>query len=68
MKSKIQILNAYIKKLSNLYIPAQRSEEWKNLRKYTIGGSEIATIIGKNNYQTKEQLLAKKLSISVPHS
>lgn len=61
---KINILKKYIQEISKLDIPSQRSEEWYRLRKSTIGGSEIATVINKNIYQNKSQLMYKKLKLN----
>lgn len=44
--------------------PAQRTPEWYAIRKNTIGGSEIATVIGTNPYNSVEGLLAGKVGIS----
>ena len=45
--------------------PQQRSKEWYEIRKLTIGGSEIATILGLNPYcSIREFLIEKTLSSS----
>jgi putative phage-type endonuclease len=44
--------------------PTQRSPEWYAIRKNTIGGSEIATVIGINPYNSVESMIAGKLGIN----
>jgi putative phage-type endonuclease len=44
--------------------PTQRSPEWYAIRKNTIGGSEIATVIGINPYNSVEGMIAGKLGIN----
>lgn len=44
----------------------QRSDEWYKLINNTVGGSDIATIIGKNKYKNKYQLALEKAGISEP--
>ena len=48
MTSKLQILQQFLNK--HKYLPIQGSHEWLNSRKYSIGGSEISTILGLNPY------------------
>ncbi len=59
---KHQILAKFIKDHSHL--SEQGSKEWLKERQYTIGGSEIATVIGKNKYSTVQNLVAQKIGIS----
>ena len=40
--------------------PTQRTPEWIEFRKTRITGSEVATVICQNKYQTRKSLLAKK--------
>jgi len=54
-----KIINLQIK---NKFLPKQRSKEWFAIRKLSIGGSEISTIIGQNPYQKKEHLIYSKLN------
>jgi len=42
----------------------QGSDEWKEKKTYTIGGSEIATLIGRNKYQNICNLILSKIGIS----
>lgn len=44
--------------------PTQRTEEWHHIRKNTIGGSEIATVIGCNPYNSVQSLIAQKIGIN----
>jgi len=48
--------------IRNMFLPKQRSKEWFAIRKMSIGGSEISTIIGENPYQKKEHLIYSKLN------
>jgi hypothetical protein len=47
--------------------PAQRSPEWYELRKTTIGGSEVATIMGMNPYNNVRQLIGGKFGVNKFH-
>lgn len=50
--------------LSNLgATPAQRSAEWYTLKSRTIGGSEIATLLGLNPFRTEQALIAEKIGL-----
>ena len=42
----------------------QRSNEWYTIRKTTIGGSEMATVLGKNPFKKIKDLIAEKIGIS----
>jgi hypothetical protein len=42
----------------------QKSSEWVNIRKTTIGGSEISTVLGLNPYSKLRQLVAQKIGLS----
>ena len=44
--------------------PKQGSQEWLDMRTYTIGGSEISIIMNKNPYSKIKNLIAQKLGIS----
>ncbi len=59
---QIAILNKeiedYIKNIKSS--PAQRTPEWYKLRETTIGGSEIAVVIGANPYENSKKLIMKK--------
>ena len=48
-------MNDLIDKCKDL--PKQGTKEWLDNRKYRIGGSEIATILGKNPYQNTKNLI-----------
>ncbi len=58
---KTDILRNYIKELQQG--PAQRTAEWFNDRKYTIGGSEVAAVMGLNPYSKFKDVVAIKLGI-----
>lgn len=60
---KIQkCLNDYLSELK--IAPAQRTPEWFAIKKNTIGGSEVATVIGLNPFSTVKDLIANKLGIN----
>ena len=48
-------LNAFIEENKNL--PSQGTKEWLDNKKYKIGGSEIATILNLNPYQSTNDLI-----------
>ena len=50
-----QLLNDFLER--HKHLPPQGTQEWLNNRLYKIGGSEIATILGKNKYQSKKDLI-----------
>jgi len=54
-----QLIVEYLEKYQNL--PAQRTTEWKESRKLNIGGSEIATVIGDNNFKSSDDLILDKI-------
>ncbi len=58
---KISILSNYVSKLHSV---PQRSDEWYDLRKTTIGGSEISALLGLNSYENMNSLISKKLGIN----
>jgi hypothetical protein len=58
---KLAVLRDYIKRYDHL--PEQGTDEWLNDRKYTIGGSEIATIMSQNCYSSASELVARKLGL-----
>jgi hypothetical protein len=43
--------------------PAQKSKEWYSLKSRTIGGSEVATVLGLNPYRNIKTLIAEKVGI-----
>jgi hypothetical protein len=59
---KHQILSKFIE--DNKHLAEQGSKKWLEERQYTIGGSEISTVIGKNKYSTIQNLIAQKIGIS----
>ena len=58
----IEILTNFIKTVETS--PQQRSKEWYDIRRTTIGGSEVATILGLNPYDNVRKLIGNKLGIS----
>lgn len=54
-----QIINAFC--LYHSRLPPQGSAAWVANRSTTVGGSEIATVIGCNAYQNANQLMLSKL-------
>lgn len=44
--------------------PAQKSSEWYSLKSKTIGGSEVATILGLNPFRKVKSLIAEKVGLS----
>lgn len=54
-------LRRYVDKYSAL--PVQGTDEWLEARKLTIGGSEIATVIGHNNYCSYANWIAEKVGL-----
>jgi putative phage-type endonuclease len=43
-----------------MHIPFHSDDEWHEVRKKTIGGSEVGTLLGLNPYETKLDLYKKK--------
>jgi putative phage-type endonuclease len=62
ISKKKQVLLEFIE--LNKFLPEQGSEEWLKSRLETIGGSEIATIIGLNPYQTIKKLINQKIGLT----
>jgi len=44
--------------------PAQKSAEWYSLKAKTIGGSEVATVLGLNPFKNLKSLIAEKVGIT----
>jgi len=44
--------------------PKQKSEQWHALKKTTIGGSEVATVLGMNKYGNIKSLIAQKINLN----
>lgn len=63
MNNKNDILQDFLKKWEHL--PKQGSKEWLNQRKTTIGGSQIATVLGINKYEKVKDLIKSKTEMSV---
>lgn len=62
MSEKIKALHKFIEK--NKFLPIQGSQEWLKSRTYTIGGSEISTVLGLNPYQNVKQLIKQKTGLT----
>ena len=62
METKEAKLNTFLKKVGAA--PKQRTKEWYEGRKTTLGGSEIATVIGHNPFGNVRELIAKKIGLS----
>jgi hypothetical protein len=45
--------------------PAQKSKEWYALKKITIGGSEVATVLGLNPFKSRRALIAEKAGLDI---
>ena len=61
LQSKIELLNNIITK--SLDAPVQRSHAWYEIRESSIGGSEIACVLGMNPFKTMDSLLLDKLGV-----
>lgn len=44
--------------------PAQKSAEWYSMKAKTIGGSEVATVLGLNPFKGVKSLIAEKIGIA----
>ena len=62
MQYKNKELNTYINSIGQA--PVQRSTDWYKIRKVTIGGSEIATVLELNPFKSKQELIAEKIGIT----
>lgn len=58
MKTRIQLLEEFILKHKDL--PKQGSQEWLDQRKFTVGGSQIATLMGINKYENMRSFARSK--------
>lgn len=59
---KYQVLSKYIANLEAS--PAQRTKEWYAIKQKTIGGSEVATVLGLNHFSSVSNLIAEKIGIT----
>jgi hypothetical protein len=55
-------VDAYISSVGES--PAQKSKEWYLIKSKTIGGSEVATVLGINPFRSVKELIAEKVGIS----
>jgi hypothetical protein len=58
MALKPDILDAYLRSINNNI--KQRSAEWHNAKKYTIGGSQLSSFDGSNVHATINDVIAHK--------
>jgi hypothetical protein len=67
MNKQVDKMNKQIDKLvdSAKDAPAQKSPEWYAIKQHTIGGSEIAAIIGKSSFNNLSKLIASRIGINV---
>lgn len=59
--NKHHILQEFIEK--HKHLPKQGSEEWLAQRKFTVGGSQIATIMGINKYENIKGFVKTKMDM-----
>jgi YqaJ-like viral recombinase domain len=59
--SKHNILQEFIEK--HKHLPKQGSEKWLSQRKFTVGGSQIATIMGINKYENIKGFIKTKMDM-----
>lgn len=61
MTELVKKINKFIR--SQASAPAQKSAEWYTLKQKTIGGSEVATVLGLNPYKKPHGLIAEKIGL-----
>jgi len=61
LNKKQKIIDDYKTKYN---VMQQRTKEWYSIRKTTIGGSEISTILGLNPFKNLKALIAEKIGLS----
>lgn len=59
-EKKLSIIERY-QNLMKYESPEQRTSGWYNMRKMIIGGSEVASVIGTNKYNSRYQLIKSKV-------
>jgi len=59
---KYTLLDKFIDE--HAHLPEQGSDEWKQLRKGFVGGSEIATVLKQNKYKSINKFVLEKLGFS----
>jgi len=66
LKSIQYILNKKIRKYIKQFGggPKQGSEEWHKIKKITIGGSEVAVVIGSNPFKNVKSLIGEKIGLA----
>lgn len=60
-EAKIQMLNAFIAEWAHL--PSQRSPQWYKDRLYSVGASELSTLIGQNPHSNIYKFIGKKFGL-----
>jgi len=55
-------VNEFISKAGEA--PAQKTKEWYQLKAKTIGGSEVATVLGINPFRSVKALIAEKIGLN----
>jgi hypothetical protein len=48
---------------ANVHLPAQGTDEWLDLRRFNIGGSEIGVLTGDNKFSNMKKLVAGKVGL-----
>lgn len=61
MSDLVRKINKYIREQAAA--PAQKSAEWYKLKQKTIGGSEVATVLGLNPFKKVHGLIAEKIGL-----
>lgn len=61
-QNKLKILKQFIS--DNSDAPVQGTQAWLQGRMYTVGGSEISSIVGCNPFSTMEQLVSQKTGLT----
>lgn len=62
LQERKQAISDWLEK--HKHLPEQGSEEWLLARKNTIGGSQIATVLGVNKYENVQALVKEKTGVS----
>lgn len=62
MEKLVKVVNDFVKQVEAS--PAQKTAEWYTLKSKTIGGSEIATVLGINPFKSVKALIAEKAGVA----
>lgn len=49
---------------ANKHLPEQGSPEWEDLRRFNIGGSEMAAVVGESSFSNLKKLVASKAGLT----